>query len=81
MNDAPNRDTERLDALEKSVARGTDRLDSIEHTLASMASQEIADLRRRADAPRRFINAVMVAVMATLIPALIFYLGAHLHVG
>lgn len=88
MNDPTDRDTERLDGLEKSVAKGTERLDGLEksvgqiqRTLADMASQEIADLRRRADAPRRFVNAIMVATMATVIPALLIYLATHVHVG
>lgn len=80
MNGTSERDTERLDALEKSVERGTVRLDQIERTLNAMASAEMAELRRRADFPRRLFYAIGAPVLASVLAALILIAIGALHV-
>ena len=64
-----------IESLKKAV-------EGINMTLASMASDEIADLKRRAEMPRRILLAVFVPV---LIGVLIVVLGAALtgaiHIG
>lgn len=62
------------------IRQNTTDIRDIKRTLATMASDEIADLRRRAEAPRRFVNAVLLACAATVTPALIIYAFSHLHI-
>lgn len=60
--------------LERSVA-------AINTTLASMASDEVAELRRRADLPRRLLYAVGVPVFTFVVGSLILVALGAIHAG
>lgn len=62
------------------IRQNTQDIQDIKRTLATMASDEIADLRRRAEAPRRFVSAILLACAATVSPALLIYALSHLHI-
>jgi CHASE3 domain sensor protein len=70
-----------VSSLEGSVAQGTHRLDQIEKTLDGMASAEMAELRKRADLPRRLLYAVAVPVLVGVLTALILIFLGSIHVG
>jgi hypothetical protein len=79
------RPVKRLDRLERSLAQGIrdqttlsgevsslrQSVQAIEHTLDTMASDEIADLRRKADMPKRILYAVGLPVLVAVITAVV----------
>lgn len=60
-------------ALQKSV-------EGINATLSSMASDEIADLRRRAELPKRILYAVLLPVLIAVITAVTGALLSGVHI-
>ena len=87
------RPVKRLDRLEKSLAQGIkdqaimqtemsaqrQAIEAIQRTLNGMASDEIADLKRRADLPGRILRAVLVPVLVAVITAVVGALVAGVH--
>lgn len=82
------RPAERLRRLEDTSAKNThnierltEAVEGIQHTLATMASEEIAELRKRAELPRKILVAVMTPVVIAVITAVALTLVGHIHVG
>lgn len=71
------KDQGKLAAEQESLRKA---VESINATLQSMASDEIADLKRRAELPRRILVAVFIPVMIATITAVVGTLltGAHI---
>lgn len=67
--------------LEANVNQGTRDIASIKGTLMEMQSAEMAELRRRADFPRRLLYAVGAPLFASTVTGLILLIVGGGHVG
>jgi hypothetical protein len=65
--------------LESNVNQGTRDIASIKGTLMEMQSAEMAELRRRADFPRRLLYAVGAPFLAAVCSGGILLLAAGIH--
>lgn len=70
------RDQAKLAASNELLSKS---VEGIESTLHAMASDEIADLKRRADLPRRILYAVLLPVLVAVITAATGALLAGVH--
>jgi hypothetical protein len=87
------RNTERLDHMERQLVKGIQdqtelrhevaglrkALEAIQSTLTNMASDEIAELKHRAELPKRILYAVLIPVLVAVVTALVGSAVAGVH--
>ncbi len=87
------RPAQRLERLERSIAKGIEdqanlredvralrkSLEAIQGTLNTMASDEIADLKRKAELPRKLLLAITIPVLVAVITAVVLAALGSVH--
>lgn len=78
----------RLARVEKSVAQGVEDIAQLKrdvnrmsNTLEVMTGDELADLKHRAELPRRILVAIAVPVLVAVFTAILLTLVGHVHLG